>query len=140
MAPTGPITGSPICRARTTTIFTYSFEPSTDGLAEKFQALGTHRALTWSRANSQEIIRQMRSDNLDILMLTDVGMTAVSRFISLHRIAPCQFTAWGHPVTTGSPEMDFYLSSDLMEPPEAQDHYTETLVRMPNLALYLEEE
>ena len=35
--------------------------------------------------------------------------------------------------------MDFYLSSDLMEPPQAQDHYTETLVRMPNLALYLDE-
>ena len=82
----------------------------------------------------------MRNDALDILMLTDVGMTAVSRFLSLHRIAPCQFTAWGHPVTTGSTEMDFYLSSGLMEPENGQDHYTETLVRMPNLALYLDEE
>ena len=82
----------------------------------------------------------MREDALDVLMLTDVGMTPVSRFLSLHRIAPSQFTAWGHPVTTGSPEMDFYLSSDLMEPADAQDHYAERLVRMPNLALYLEDE
>ncbi len=35
--------------------------------------------------------------------------------------------------------MDIYLSSDLMEPGDAQDHYTEKLVRMPNLALYLDE-
>jgi predicted O-linked N-acetylglucosamine transferase (SPINDLY family) len=81
----------------------------------------------------------MRHDCLDYLMLTDVGMTPLSRFLSLHRIAPRQFTAWGHPVTTGSPEMDFYLSSDLMEPAGAEDHYSERLVRMPNLALYLEE-
>ncbi len=119
--------------------FTYSFETTKDGLAQKFAALGTHRALTWSRGNPHDVVHQMRSDDLDVLMLTDVGMTAVSRFLSLHRIAPCQFTAWGHPVTTGSPEMDFYLSSDLMEPKDAQDHYTERLVRMPNLALYLEE-
>ena len=119
--------------------FTYAFETSKDDLSQKFAALGSHRTLTWSRNNPHEIVRQMRSDGLDILMLTDVGMTAVSRFLSLHRIAPCQFTAWGHPVTTGSPEMDFYLSSDLMEPEDGQDHYTEKLVRMPNLALYLEE-
>jgi protein O-GlcNAc transferase len=120
-------------------IFTYNFETTKDALSGKFAALGTHRQLTWSRANPHEAVQQMRSDDLDILMLTDVGMTAVSRFLSLHRIAPCQFTAWGHPVTTGSPEMDFYLSSDLMEPGDAQDHYTEKLVRMPNLALYLDE-
>jgi len=119
--------------------FTYAFEPGKDELAVKFSELGTHRPLTWSRGAPHEVVRQMRDDRLDYLMLTDVGMTAVSRFLSLHRIAPRQFTAWGHPVTTGSPEMDFYLSSDLMEPPDAQDHYTEQLVRMPNLALFLEE-
>ena len=119
--------------------FTYSFEPGQDELGGKFAALGTHRELSWSRANPHEVVDQMRGDALDYLMLTDVGMTPVSRFLSLHRIAPRQFTAWGHPVTTGSPEMDFYLSSDLMEPADAQDHYAERLVRMPNLALYLED-
>lgn len=121
-------------------IFTYNFEATKDRMAEKFAALGTHRQLTWSRGATHDVIQQMRNDDLDILMLTDVGMTALSRFLSLHRIAACQFTAWGHPVTTGSREMDFYLSSDLMEPEDAQGHYTEKLVRMPNLALYLDEE
>lgn len=119
--------------------FTYAFESRSDALGAKFAALGTHRPLTWSRSNPHEIVEQMRADRLDYLMQTDVGMSAVSRFLSLHRIAPRQFTAWGHPVTTGSPQMDFYLSSGLMEPPEAQDHYSEQLVRMPNLALYLDE-
>jgi predicted O-linked N-acetylglucosamine transferase (SPINDLY family) len=121
-------------------IFTYSFERSSDALGRKFAGLGTHRELSWTRADPHAIIRDMRADNLDVLMLPDVGMTPVSRFLSLHRIAPRQFTAWGHPVTTGSEEMDFYLSSDLMEPPDGNQHYSERLVRLPNLALYLEEE
>ncbi len=121
-------------------IFTYAFEASRDPLAAKFEQLGTHRMLSLSGEGPREIVAQMRADTLDILMLPDVGMTPVSRFLSLHRIAPCQFTAWGHPVTTGSPQMDYYLSSGLMEPADGQAHYSETLVRMPNLALYLDEE
>ena len=121
-------------------IFTYAFEASRDPMAAKFEQLGTHRALSMSSEGTREIVARMRADALDMLMLPDVGMTPVSRFLSLHRIAPCQFTAWGHPVTTGSPQMDHYLSSDLMEPAEGQAHYSETLVRMPNLALYLDEE
>jgi predicted O-linked N-acetylglucosamine transferase (SPINDLY family) len=31
--------------------------------------------------------------------------------------------------------MDYYLSSDLMEPSQAEQHYSEKLVRLPNLAL-----
>lgn len=120
--------------------FTYDFADEKDELGAKFAALGTHRNMTWSRSEPQKLVAQMRDDALDFLMLTDVGMTPVSRYLSLHRIAPRQFTAWGHPVTTGSPEMDHYLSSDLMEPPDGQDHYTEELVRLPNLALYLDED
>ena len=71
-------------------------------------------------------------------MLPDIGMTPSSRILSLHRLAPVQFTAWGHPVTSGSPAMDFYLSSDLMEPTDGATHYSEKLIRLPNLALYIE--
>ena len=70
-------------------------------------------------------------------MLPDVGMTPQSRILSLYRIAPIQFSAWGHPITTGSENIDYYLSSDLMEPADAQSHYSEKLIRLPNLALFL---
>jgi hypothetical protein len=102
-------------------------------MTEKFAALGTHRSLRFGKA----ALDVMRADELDILMLPDVGMTPASRILSCHRIAPIQFTAWGHPVTSGAPDIDFFLSSDLMEPEDAQSHYTERLVRLPNLALYL---
>ena len=49
-----------------------------------------------------------------------------------------QCNSWGHPDTSGFPTLDYYLSSDLMEPPDGQDHYTERLVRLPNLSIYYE--
>ena len=54
------------------------------------------------------------------------------------RLAPIQCTSWGHPDTSGLPTMDYYLSSDLMEPPGADSHYTEKLIRLPNLSVYYE--
>jgi predicted O-linked N-acetylglucosamine transferase (SPINDLY family) len=46
-----------------------------------------------------------------------------------------QCNSWGHPDTSGFPTLDYYLSSDLMEPPDADGHYTERLVRLPNLSI-----
>jgi len=49
--------------------------------------------------------------------------------------------AWGQPETTGMPTMDFFLSSALMEPADGEGHYSERLVRLPNLGLcYLPDE
>jgi len=117
--------------------FTYAFHGIQDETAAKFAELGTHRRLSFDASRYAKTITKMRADDLDILMLPDIGMTPSSRVLSLYRIAPIQFTAWGHPVTSGSPAMDFYLSSDLMEPENGADHYSERLIRLPNLALYL---
>ncbi len=118
--------------------FTYCFQSESDDLSRRFAALGTHRTLRFDPMAFETVVNVMRADDLDFLMLPDVGMTSVSRILSLHRIARTQFTAWGHPVTTGSTQMDFFLSSDLMEPEGAQAHYSERLLRLPNLALYLD--
>src|SRR5207344_136563 len=40
--------------------------------------------------------------------------------------------------TSGLQTMDYFLSSDLMEPPDAEAFYTEKLVRLPNLSIYYE--
>jgi predicted O-linked N-acetylglucosamine transferase (SPINDLY family) len=118
--------------------FSYAFHGLHDDVSDGFAELGTHRRLSFDAGSLAKTIAAMRADDLDFLMLPDIGMTPSSRILSVHRIAPVQFTAWGHPVTSGSPAMDFYLSSDLMEPDDAAAHYSETLIRLPNLALYLE--
>lgn len=77
----------------------------------------------------------VRALDLDALIFTDVGMTGRSVQFATLRLARKQFNAWGHPITSGSPTMDFYLSSEMMEPPDGQDFYTEQLVPLPNSGL-----
>lgn len=70
-----------------------------------------------------------------VLLYPEVGIDPVAGRLAAMRLAPVQCVAWGHPVTTGMPTMDHYLSSELMEPPNGDAHYTEHLVRLPNLGL-----
>jgi predicted O-linked N-acetylglucosamine transferase (SPINDLY family) len=120
--------------------FCYAFHFETDDVTSKFAKLGSLKRLSFGPESFAQSISAIQTDHLDILMLPDVGMTASSRILSQYRIAPIQFTAWGHPITTGSPNIDFFLSGDLMESNDAHHHYSEQLVRLPNLALYLEPE
>jgi predicted O-linked N-acetylglucosamine transferase (SPINDLY family) len=46
-----------------------------------------------------------------------------------------QVAGWGHPVTTGSDNVDYYLTSAPMEPPDAASHYAERLVMLPGLGV-----
>jgi predicted O-linked N-acetylglucosamine transferase (SPINDLY family) len=62
-------------------------------------------------------------------------MAPITLQLAALRLAPIQCKGWGHPVTTGLPTIDYYLSSDLMEPDNAAGYYSESLVRLPNLAL-----
>lgn len=80
----------------------------------------------------------LRSEGLDVLIFPELGMDARTLIVAAARCAPIQAVAWGHPVTTGLSTVDYYLSSDLMEPPDAKNHYTEQLVRLPGLSLNLE--
>ncbi len=74
-----------------------------------------------------------------VLIYPEVGMNAVAAQLAAQRLAAVQCNSWGHPETSGFPTLDYFLSSDLMEPPGAQDHYTERLVALPNLSIYYEQ-
>ena len=73
---------------------------------------------------------------LDALIFPEVGMDADTAALATLRLARRQFASWGHPETTGIPTIDRYLSADGFEPPDADDHYTEQLIRLPNLGVH----
>jgi predicted O-linked N-acetylglucosamine transferase (SPINDLY family) len=73
-----------------------------------------------------------------VLIYPEVGMHPLAARLAAQRLAPVQCNSWGHPDTSGFPTLDYYLSSALMEPPEADEHYTEALIRLPNLSIYYE--
>jgi len=80
------------------------------------------------------VTQTIQNDRLDILVFTDVGMDIKSTLLSRLRLAPIQCVLWGHPVTTGSETMDYFVTADLMEPDDAVQHYSEQLVYLPNLS------
>lgn len=72
----------------------------------------------------------------DILFYLDIGMIPLTYFLAYARLAPVQCVTWGHPVTTGIPNMDYFISCQTAEPPGADAHYSETLVRLKQLGTY----
>lgn len=75
----------------------------------------------------------IREDQVDILIFPELGLNPQLFPLGALRSAPIQIAAWGHPVTTGLPEIDYFLSPQSMEPEDAQSQYTEQLIELPGL-------
>ncbi|GAX60009.1 hypothetical protein SCALIN_C05_0094 [Candidatus Scalindua japonica] len=74
--------------------------------------------------------------SLDILFYLEIGMDTLTYFLAFSRLAPVQCVTWGHPVTTGIPNIDYFISSEMAELPGAEKHYTEQLVLPDRLTIY----
>jgi protein O-GlcNAc transferase len=74
--------------------------------------------------------------DFDILHYWEVGTDAMNYFLPFCRLAPVQCATWGWPVTTGIPAMDYFLSCEALETPDADSHYTEKLIRFKKLPTY----
>ena len=74
--------------------------------------------------------RQMADCALDIMVYPDIGMDTASFALAFARLAPVQCVAWGHPVTTAIPTIDYFLSWNEWERDDAATHYAERLIRM----------
>jgi protein O-GlcNAc transferase len=112
-------------------IYGYHIGPKKDGITES--AKKSCNRFREDVHVVEDLCKLVRSDDLHALIFPDIGMDPLTAKIAALRLAPVQCTSLGHPETTGLPTIDYYLSSDLMEPSEADGHYTERLVRLPNL-------
>lgn len=83
-------------------------------------------------------VQAIRERDLDVLIYPDIGMNPLTVQLASLRLAPVQAASWGHPETTGLPTMDLYLSAEALEPPGASGNYTEKLITLPNLGVYVE--
>ncbi len=107
-----------------------SRDPSTE-LAERCVDRSEGRARTipdWAQ--------NIRAADLDAVLFPEVGISRNTLALASLRLAPRQLASWGHPETTGLPTIDVFLSAEALEPPEADAHYSERLVRLPNLGVY----
>ena len=82
------------------------------------------------------LVDAVRDARFDLLYYREIGTDSINYFLPFLRLAPVQCTSFGIQVTSGIPTMDHYLSSDSVEPDDAQDHYTESLVRLKTMLTY----
>ena len=96
------------------------------GLCERY-----HRCLTFESG-----LETLAGEGPDIIYYPEIGMDAVTARLAGLRLAPLQAAGWGHPLTSGLPSIDLFFSGDQMEGPDAQDHYSERLVRLPGTGAF----
>ena len=102
----------------------------------------------WARARVDRFVQgtkplhgwldELARDRPDVLFYPEVGMDPATCTLAALRLAPLQVAAWGHPVTTGLPTMDLFLSGELLEGTGTDEHYREKLVRLPGTGVCTE--
>jgi predicted O-linked N-acetylglucosamine transferase (SPINDLY family) len=102
----------------------------------------------WARAHVDRFVQGPRpikawleavaQDRPDAIFYPEVGMDSATCTLAALRLAPLQIAGWGHPVTTGLPSMDLFLSGELLEGPGAERHYREKLIRLPGTGVCTE--
>jgi CRISPR-associated protein Csy1 len=110
----------------------YHLVPGVDPLAARLRARADRfrHCPRWLPSQVEGVVR---ADELDALVFTELGMDATTFVLAALRMAPLQCAGWGHPVTTGHPTIDVFFTSGAMEPPGADAHYSERLVRLPGI-------
>ena len=71
----------------------------------------------------------------DLIYFPEIGMEDLVYFLAFARSAAVQVMGWGHPVTSGIPNIDAFLSVADMEPDNARHHYSEQLIAVEGLSL-----
>lgn len=73
---------------------------------------------------------------LDVLVYPEIGEHSLTYYCACSRLARVQVASIGHCDTSGVPTIDYYISSTLYEPLDAQKYYTEKLVLLNGLVSY----
>jgi len=114
----------------------YCYQIGIPGGKDTFrQRIKTYSNYFYYLPNLEAACQQILKDNLHILVYLAIGLEAETTQIAALRLAPIQCSTWGNPVTSGLPTIDYFLSSELMEPANAQEHYTEQLIKLPNIGI-----
>ena len=107
----------------------YHTAPGGDDLTVTLQSLADH----WHAGGTQtdaELAEQIRRDRLDLLIDLS-GHTAANRAgVLARRPAPVQAVYLGYPATTGLPSVDVLIGDPWVTPPEADELYTERVLRL----------
>jgi predicted O-linked N-acetylglucosamine transferase (SPINDLY family) len=93
------------------------------------------RATSFTATRNDALVdaHAIRHAQLDVLVYPEIGMDPRHQALAALRLAPVQCALYGHPATSGSAQIDYFISGDGLEPLNADAHYRERLVRLPGI-------
>ena len=81
-------------------------------------------------------IKILKAEHLDIIFYPDIGMSGDLYYLTFYRLAKFQINSLGHPETSGNKNIDFFISNQMSELVEADDFYSEKLIKFNNFNIY----
>lgn len=93
-------------------------------------------SFTENLGSLEDWAKSILEKQVDVLIYPEIGMDPLTCKLANLRLAPLQVATWGHPETTGLPTIDYYISAKEFEPINAENHYSEKLISLPNLGCY----
>ncbi|HEX8988199.1 MAG TPA: tetratricopeptide repeat protein, partial [Rhodocyclaceae bacterium] len=106
-------------------------------ISEMDIARASAREVVEGRQSLAEWVEAILAQRIEVLIFPEIGMTTMTAKLANLRLAPIQAVAWGHPETSGLPTIDYFLSGECFEDAAADENYTEKLVRLPNLGVFV---
>lgn len=110
-------------------IFCYVDGGSPDAMTERFQASVDHWRPTDGMTDA-DVAAMVRSDEIDVLVCLAGHFDNNRLLVCAQRTAPVQ-VSFHDGATSGLQEMDYWLTDNVLHPPETKELFTEELYRMP---------
>lgn len=86
------------------------FLRDSDELTNQFRSVAD--AFVDLPVNHEDALALLSHDAIDVVVYPELGMDEWLVLLSHHRVAAVQCVFWGHPITTGNPVIDYFISSE----------------------------
>jgi len=83
----------------------------------------------------EELIPLIVEGQFDMIIYPEVGMSNAIYYLSMLRLAPIQVGLMGHPETSGSKSMDYFVSWKNFHYDQPKKQFTETVVQLEKLPI-----
>jgi predicted O-linked N-acetylglucosamine transferase (SPINDLY family) len=110
-------------------LYCYADVARPDAMTDRFRACVDHwRPIT--ATSDHEVARMVRADAIDVLVCLAGRFDGNRPLVCAHRAAPVQ-VSFHDGATSGLAEMDYWLTDDVLHPPDTPEMFTEDLHRLP---------
>ena len=86
-------------------------------------------------SSHDELVPLLYKSQYDMILYPEIGMSNAIYYLSMLKLAPIQIAIIGHPETSGSKAIDYYISWKNFHNINPKDQFSETVIQLENLPI-----